>query len=426
LDKCQAVIDRWIQKQSDFDTIMAGYNPAGNADEQFALLQKAEQIISVAITVPLPGMVAAYKSSIDVKKTGFDNLLGVLQNHAANAQTKVTGFIQDVEASLANLSEFDAVKFDQKEDRNDLSSEKILLAQLKEDIVTSFTNIINAGNKAIADCTTALSDADALLANQDKINALLKAGQVILGDEALFLPQFTLDTETGNEFEKAYQAGVNEDLLQFSKTIGKSVLPVEDWFSGAARVKPKLHDWEHISFLTNGFKAGTVLDLTPLQFPFTSNDRWLALKFRDETDPSDNFKISGDKLLYTTHFAAPFNKTEPQCGIIIDDWTEVIPNAAETTGITFHYDQPSSEPPQTMLLVTAPQQNGHWQWNDLADALDETLLLAKKRAVEPNKIEGSNYAQFLPGTMMAVSFHLITVAANLSMNNQIYNFVKTS
>ena len=425
LDKCQAVIDRWVQKQTDFAAIMTGYNPAGIASEQFKLLQQAEQIISIGITTPLPAVFTDYKTNvIDPKKTAFDNLLVTLQSHAGNAKTKVTDFIQDVETSLATLSTFDAIKFNQKEERNDLSSEKVLLAQLKEDIMTAFSNILGAGNKAIADCTTAITDAGALLNIRDKINALLKAGQLILGDEALLIPQFTLDTETGNEFEKAYNAGISEELLQFSKTKDHHILPVEDWLGGVARVKAKVHEWEHISFLTRAFNAGASLDIVPLQFPFATNDRWLALKFRDEKDPSDTFKINGDKLLYSTHFATTFNKANPQCGIIIDDWTEVIPNETETTGITFHYDQPNSEPPQTMLLVTPPQHIGHWQWKDLEDALDETLQLAKKRAVEPNKLEGSNYGQFLPSTMMAVSLHWITVASNLSMNNKIYNYVK--
>jgi hypothetical protein len=431
LDKTQVVIDRWIEKQTAFATVMAGYNPAGDPGEQFKLLQSAEQIISVEITTSLAGSIADYKNNIDVKKNDFDALLLVLQSHASNTRTKVTDFIQDVEISLATLSTFDAIKFDQKEERNDLSTEKVLLAQLKEDIVTAFSNILGEGNKAIADCNKAITDADALVNNTDKINALLKAGQLILGDEALLIPQFTLDTDTGNEFEKAYNAGTSEDLLQFAKTTGKHLLPVEDWLGGVARVKAKVHEWEHISFLTPAFKAGKFLDLVPLQFPYATNDRWLALKFRDETNdnstdpmnPPDTFKISGDKLLYSTHFATAFNKVNPQCGIIIDDWTEVIPNETETTGISFHYDQPNSEPPQTMLLVTAPQHLGHWQWKDLVDA---TLQLAKKRAVEPKKLEGSNYGQFLPSTMMAVSFHWITVATNLSMNNQIYQYVKTT
>lgn len=425
LDKCQTVIDRWLQKQIDFDAIMAGYNPAGSATEQFALLKLAEQLISIEITTPVPANFIDYKTNfIDVKKASFDNLLVTLQSLGANANTTVTGFIQDVEASLNTLSAFDAIKFDQKENRNDLSAEKGMLAQLKEDVTTAITNVLNAGNQAVTDCTQALTDSDALLINTDKINALLKAGKLIFGDDALLIPQFTLDSTTGNEFEKAYQAGVNEDLLQFSKTVDKRILPVDDWLGGVARVKTKVHEWENISFLTQAFKPGSTLDLVPLQFPFETNDRWLAMKFRDEMDETDQFKINTDKLLYTTHFATAFKKSDPQCGLIIDDWTEVIPNKTETTGITFHYDQPNSEPPQTMLLVTPPQQTGHWQWKDVEDALDETLLLAKKRAVEPDKLEGSNYGQFLPATMMAVSMHWITVASNLSMNNHIYDYVK--
>ena len=148
---------------------------------------------------------------------------------------------------------------------------------------------------------------------------MLKAGQLILGDDALLVPQFTLDTATGNEFEKAYNAGINEDLLTFSKTVDNHILPVEDWLGGVARVKTKMHEWEHISFLTRAFKAGVSLDVVPLQLPLLAYDRWLALKFRDETDPADTFKINSDKLLDSTHFATAYDKTQPQCGSIIDD-----------------------------------------------------------------------------------------------------------
>ena len=72
--------------------------------------------------------------------------------------------------------------------------------------MTAFSNILGAGNKAIADCATAITAVGALLNNTDKINALLKASQLILGDEALLIPQFTIDTESGNEFEKAYNS----------------------------------------------------------------------------------------------------------------------------------------------------------------------------------------------------------------------------
>lgn len=92
----------------------------------------------------------------------------------------------------------------------------------------------------------------------------------------------------------------------------------------------------------------------------------------------------------------------------------------ETTGVTFHFDQPNTEPPQVMLLAVPPVFTGKWHWNDLVDTLHETLDMAKKRAIEPKQIDKSAYAQFLPATMMAVTLYWITVATNLASNNMVY------
>ena len=112
-------------------------------------------------------------------------------------------------------------------------------------------------------------------------------------------------------------------------------------------------------------------------------------------------------MLYTAHYAVPFDKTQPQCGLLLDEWSEVIPARDETTGLTFHYDRPSTEPPQVMLLVTPPDLIGHWQWQDLIEALHETLEMAKRRAIEPEQVDDSAYARFLPATLMAATVYPI-------------------
>jgi hypothetical protein len=137
--------------------------------------------------------------------------------------------------------------------------------------------------------------------------------------------------------------------------------------------------------------------------------------YKEKSD--EEFKISNNTFLYTAHFAVPFDKMKPQCGIVLDEWTEVIPAARETTGIAFHYDQPNSEPPQTMLLVVPPEITGRWKWDNIILTLEETLQMAKKRAVEPSHVEKSVFAQFLPATMMAVTSYPITVSTNLATNN---------
>ena len=97
------------------------------------------------------------------------------------------------------------------------------------------------------------------------------------------------------------------------------------------------------------------------------------------------------------------------------------PGQEETTGITIHFDQPNSEPPQALLLAITPEVTGHWKWQDLVDTLHETLDMAKKRAVEPDQIDKTDYAQLLPAIMAPMTPSLATIsldfAANLDTNS---------
>ena len=78
-----------------------------------------------------------------------------------------------------------------------------------------------------------------------------------------------------------------------------------------------------------------------------------------------------------------FDPTARQCGLLLDEWTEVIPASSHYTGIDLQLQPSRNEAPQTILLVTPARTIGAWQWDDLVGALNETLDLAKIRAVEP-------------------------------------------
>jgi hypothetical protein len=428
--KVKVVVDRWDKKVADLAPIMTAYAAAATDDDKIKLLKKAEMIISSTLTFPIT-TAAGYKSKFDIKKAGFDALLIEIKALQSNAKTKVTDFLIDVTKAVNKFSAFDVVTFDTTNERNDCKEEILQLALLKEAIVTALNNLQKYIDKKIAKCTTLIAESNATVVNADKIAALLKAAKKILGDEALLLPRFVLDGSAATEFENA--VADSGTLLSYAQTKGSSLFPTEDWLGGVARVREKVHHWENIGFIANAFKPAVALDITPIQFPYQVNDRWLAVKFRDESDPAEKdadgnyiFNINNDKLLYTAHFATAFDKTKQQCGLVIDEWTEVIPAAEETTGIAFHYDQPNSEPPQTMLLVTPPQITSSWQWSDIIESMEETLEMAKKRAVEPVQIEDTSYAQFLPTTMMAVTMHWITAATNLSINNNIYKIINNA
>jgi hypothetical protein len=104
---------------------------------------------------------------------------------------------------------------------------------------------------------------------------------------------------------------------------------------------------------------------------------------------------------------------------MLDEWSEVIPGDDVDTGLTFHFDRPSTEAPQTMLLVTPTDFRGGWRWEDLVDALNDTLDLAKLRAIEPRHVDSLPYGWLLPATVMASQVHQLTIAADLSLNNQL-------
>ena len=80
--------------------------------------------------------------------------------------------------------------------------------------------------------------------------------------------------------------------------------------------------------------------------------------------------------------------------------------------MTFHYDRPNSEPPQSMLLVTPSEFTGSWKWDDVVNSLHDTLEMMQFRAIEPDQVDETNYAKFLPTTVATVTTYPVTMALN--------------
>jgi hypothetical protein len=92
-----------------------------------------------------------------------------------------------------------------------------------------------------------------------------------------------------------------------------------------------------------------------------------------------------------------------QAGLVIDEWSELIPNRVETTGIAVHYNQPNTEPPQTLLLAVSPNLDGKWSWTDLVEVVADTFDRARRRGVEPDHLVATAYAQLLPAVITSVT-----------------------
>jgi hypothetical protein len=214
----------------------------------------------------------------------------------------------------------------------------------------------------------------------------------------------------------ALALGATDQLLKHQVVTLARDFPVDDWLHGIARVKEKMFHWENVLFLSEALGSATRPAMSPLQLPYQPDDSWIALEL------PDGYVLEGEKLALTAHLAAPFDAAGLQAGLVVDEWTDLLPSKDEVTGLTFHYDQPNTEPPQVMLLLVPPtlgEREGRWKWDDVVAGVRETFDMARKRAVEPAQLDSSPYAQFLPATLMAVTLHQVTLATNLAVNNKI-------
>ena len=417
VSKISALVSRWENKQAQFAAADALYAAAATAEEKEALLVKMEGIISAQCSSPIP---ADYRQVVDNKKAAFDAQLTLFKQHLATGLTGLQQFIAAVKADAAAISTFDAVPLDTEENTNDLSAEELAVTQLRTTAQSKLASLITDIQERSAKVDALFDEADHKTDVGQKIDILLTAAKQVFGEPVLLVPRFRLSPLQAQEVGNALQPAHITQLLRHQTEVLHHQFPLDDWLASLARVKERIFHWENVQFLTDALGTSAP-SLTPIQLPFQPDDSWLALEF------PPGYVLDGERMLYTVSLQTPFEAAGWHCGLLIEEWTEVIPSVEETTGISFHYDRPNTEPPQVMLLMVPPKITGHWKFADVVDGLLETFAAAKTRAVEPSQVEQSPYGQFLPATIMAVTLYQITIATNLAINNEIYETIhKTS
>ncbi len=407
--KVRAVVTRWSGQAVEFETLIATWPTLTTDADRFAMLAKAERLIAAVPTLHPPADPNVYLTAVEAQKPQFDTDLGTLQGLLSWNGVKLIDFLAAVTASAVVIPVHDLQPFD-------ISDQTAAVTALKTQVVSRVTSLANDLTDRLADANGQLAAASKADSSQQRVTLIAAAAKRVLGDEALLIPRFVLQSDRGVEVASALSQ--SDGLLTDLKANGRR-LPVDDWLYGLARVRGKLAAWENVSVLGEAFGTASA-ELTPLQLPYLANDRWMALEF----DTASAGRAS--RLLYTAHFAKPFDPTAEQCGLLLDEWPELVPDGDVLSALTFHFDRPNSQPPQTMLLAVPPVRRGRWSWDDLVATLNETFKSAKSRAVEPAQIDASSYAQFLPATLTAVTLYAITIATNLAMNNDLFEKMRTS
>jgi hypothetical protein len=105
----------------------------------------------------------------------------------------------------------------------------------------------------------------------------------------------------------------------------------------------------------------------------------------------------GSTVLYAPENLALEN---PVFGLVIEEFSEHIPDKKMNTGLSFNYNVPNNEPPQAILLAIHPkagqESDFFWSEDDLRDILYDTMDLYKIRMVDLEAIQ--EYGYVLPMT----------------------------
>jgi hypothetical protein len=407
----RALVTRWDAKLADYDARIAAYDalPPGTADaDRFKALRAAELVIATSLD-PLPAAPAILRAALDAKRAAFaarrDQFDGIL----ATADPSFNNLLEAVKAGLP-ITAFDPQSFD-------ISGFENRAIVITQDLVRTLSGHLTAIDARRTATQAQLDVRNNAASPADQTQALQASAKALLGDGFTVYPEFQLSASQADEWANAYAFSTSGALLEYLTGTARIDFPIDEWLAGVARVRPAMRAWEAITGLVGAF-GGVEPLLTPVQFPFEANASWVAMQYPPQ------YVLDSDRLLYTAHYSQAFDKTARQCGLLLDEWTEVIPSPDRTTGITFNFDRPNSEAPQAILLVTPASVNEAWQWDDLVGALNETLDLAKKRAVEPVQLDNTAYSRFLPATIMAATLYGISITTSLAAANGVFVYLQ--
>jgi hypothetical protein len=152
---------------------------------------------------------------------------------------------------------------------------------------------------------------------------------------------------------------------------------------------------------------GDALTLQAAQLPQRDGDRWVGLPAKPGTP------IPPGRLSLIVHMPEPIDFTQPAlAGLLIDEWVEVVPNATETSGVVFQYNQPDSVAPQAILVAVHPNpvEQAFWTIPWLQQVLRETISLVRMRAVTPDLLDETSH--YLPAAYFAFNAEGHTVSTD--------------
>jgi hypothetical protein len=398
----------WQARITEIETALQAYDALPGAtpdDERFAELARIEGMIAARLSAPA-ATPALQRAAVGALQADFVGRRTAVMAVADGSAPTLVG----LRAAVAALLPVEAV------DR-----EPIDLTASGTAMITLLADAIGAVRALGAELTRRASAADEASAahaaatdDPGRLEAMTALGEALLGEGFRMLPTFRMPAAAAAEWTQAL--ATSPDLLDHATTLGVD-FPVDDWVHSASRVRPAVRHLEQAGLTARALGLPEP-EPVPVQLPHRLGEAWLAMEFPDTQD------TSGERLLYTAVYPAGFDPAADLCGLLVDAWTEVLPSDRAIAGLAFHFDRPSSEAPQSLLLVTPASGGTAWAWDDLRQAIPDTMRLARHRAVEPVHLEQGAGARFLPATVSAITMRGVSMSLLYAINNDVQLFAR--
>ena len=192
--------------------------------------------------------------------------------------------------------------------------------------------------------------------------------------------------------------------LASSRVAAVTSFDVEDWMDAVARVRPGLATLGDLRLFRDAHSgAASSADLSVCQMPSRDGESWLGGPLATQVDPQNPtqaWRVPIGPTVHAAIIALDDGPLDATCGLVLDEWSEVIPSATATTGLSVFYDAPDARAPQAVLVAVHPDPAGGdgWSWELIEGMLDETLDLADIRLVDLDDLAVTAIDEYLPLT----------------------------
>ena len=203
--------------------------------------------------------------------------------------------------------------------------------------------------------------------------------------QAVFGPAFRALPLLGDADPTA--AAVIRGAFSDERTPADDSAQIRGWLARAARIRSRAAvvrdlDTYHAA-VAEAAPDVERAQLSAAQLPHVPGEAWAA----------EASSVHGGRVSIISYQPLDDPWDDAIAGVMLDEWTEVVPSAEQTTSVAFHADAPTSAPPQSLLIAAPHPGIEEWSADIVMDIVDEAMRVAKLRAVTPVEL-GVN--QFLP------------------------------